>query len=112
MLPPGLCFGEFFSQANFSSHLLQRQQMGSYLHGEPKAVERFMRSTRRTGKYLEPCRWRTMTTAHRRLLEEMFTFRMPARSLMTLTPCPVTNGGITQAVAKGVVARRPSCTTG
>src|ERR1043166_3435724 len=112
MLPPELCFGVFFLRVNFSLPLLQLQQMELCLPGAPKAVERFMPSMRRMDKYFGQCRWRTVITVHRRSPEVMFTFRMPARRHMPLTPYPVSNGGTTIAVAKEAAARRPSCTTG
>src|SRR5437016_7173877 len=40
----------------------------------------------------------------------MFTFLMPARRRMVLTPQPVRSCGITQAAAREAVVRRRSCT--
>src|SRR5207302_1228267 len=77
------------------------------LQAVPEAVEPFMQSMRRMEQCFGRWGWRTVITAHRRSPEEAFSFLMPARSHTLLTPQRVNNYGITQAVAKEAVARRP-----
>lgn len=98
-------------RVNTLLHRLQPLSAGLCMKAAPEKMEPFMPSMRRMEKCSGRCPWRTVTTAHRRLLKERFSFLTPARRSMLLMLQPVSNCGITQALAqtaaKEAAARRP-----
>src|SRR5438552_15320885 len=114
-MPPAEPASEvLISQVNTCFPLLQLLRMELCLQAAPEAVEPFMPSLKRMEHCFGRCRWRTATTAHRRLLKEKFSSLTPARRHTVLTPQRVNNCGIIQAVAqtaaKEAAARRRSYT--